>query len=98
MLRISPLPFPIQNEVKGACEILGLDPLHVANEGKLIAIVSTEEAEKILASMLQNSYSHESAIIGEVVADQPGRVFMKTTVGGFHTVDMLAGEQLPRIC
>ena len=89
---------PIQDEVKGACEILGLDPLHVANEGKLIAIVSAEEAEKILASMRQNNRGQESAIIGEVVADQPGRVFMKTTVGGFRIVDMLAGEQLPRIC
>jgi hydrogenase expression/formation protein HypE len=89
---------PIQDEVKGACEILGLDPLHVANEGKLIAIVNAEDAEKIVASMRQNSRGQESAIIGEVVADQPGRVFMKTTVGGFRLVDMLAGEQLPRIC
>ncbi len=89
---------PIQDEVKGACEILGLDPLHVANEGKLIAIVNAEDAEKIVASMRQNSRGQESAIIGEVVADQPGRVFMKTTVGGFRIVDMLAGEQLPRIC
>ena len=89
---------PIQDEVKGACEILGLDPLHVANEGKLIAIVSPEDAEKILVSMRQNAHGPESAMIGEVVADQPGRVFMKTTVGGFRIVDMLAGEQLPRIC
>jgi hydrogenase expression/formation protein HypE len=89
---------PIQDEVKGACEILGLDPLHVANEGKLIAIVAAQDAEKILASMRQNSRGQESAIIGEVVADQPGRVFMKTAVGGFRIVDMLAGEQLPRIC
>ena len=89
---------PIQDEVKGACEILGLDPLHVANEGKLIAIVSPEDAEKILVSMRQNAHGQESAMIGEVVADQPGRVFMKTTVGGFRLVDMLAGEQLPRIC
>ncbi len=89
---------PIQNEVKGACEILGLDPLHVANEGKLIAIVRAEDAEEILASMRKNRRGQESAIIGEVVADQPGRVFMKTTVGGYRVVDMLAGEQLPRIC
>jgi hydrogenase expression/formation protein HypE len=89
---------PIQDEVKGACEILGLDPLHVANEGKLIAIVNAEDAEKIVASMRQNSRGQESSIIGEVVEEQPGRVFMKTTVGGFRIVDMLAGEQLPRIC
>jgi hydrogenase expression/formation protein HypE len=89
---------PVQDEVKGACEILGLDPLHVANEGKLVAIVSAEHANKILANMRQNRRGQESAIIGEVVADRPGRVFMKTTVGGFRIVDMLAGEQLPRIC
>ena len=89
---------PVQDEVKGACEILGLDPLHVANEGKLIAIVSAEHAKRIVANMRQNRRGQESAIIGEVVADQPGRVFMKTTVGGFRIVDMLAGEQLPRIC
>jgi hydrogenase expression/formation protein HypE len=97
-MRIYEDRIPIQDEVKGACEILGLDPLHVANEGKLIAIVSAEDAEKILACMRQNDRGQESAIIGEVVADQPGRVFMKTTVGGFRIVDMLAGEQLPRIC
>jgi hydrogenase expression/formation protein HypE len=89
---------PIQDEVRGACEILGLDPLHVANEGKLIAIVGTEHTEDILAAMRQHRHGLESAIIGEVVADQPGRVFMKTSVGGFRIVDMLAGEQLPRIC
>ena len=89
---------PIQDEVKGACEILGLDPLHVANEGKLIAIVDAMHAEQILAAMRQHRYGEQSAIIGDVTADQPGRVFMKTTVGGFRIVDMLAGEQLPRIC
>lgn len=89
---------PVQDEVKGACEILGLDPLHVANEGKLIAIVSAEQAEKIVASMRQNKHGQESAVIGDVVAEPPGRVLMKTTVGGFRIVEMLAGEQLPRIC
>lgn len=89
---------PVQNEVKGACEILGLDALHVANEGKLIAIVAAGQAEKILASMRENSRGREAAIIGKVVEEQPGRVFMKTIVGGFRVVDMLAGEQLPRIC
>ncbi|HWP57643.1 MAG TPA: hydrogenase expression/formation protein HypE [Candidatus Acidoferrales bacterium] len=89
---------PIQDEVRGACEILGLDPLHVANEGKLIAIVSAKYVDPILASMQQNRHGQQSAIIGEVVADQPGRVLMKTTVGGYRIVDRLAGEQLPRIC
>lgn len=89
---------PIQDEVKGACEILGLDPLHVANEGKLVAVVGREQAEKILASMRKNARGKEATLIGEVVEDHPGRVVMKTAVGGLRIVDMLAGEQLPRIC
>lgn len=89
---------PIQDEVKGACEILGLDPLHVANEGKLVAVVEPVQAEKILASMRQNGRGTEAALIGEVVENHPGRVVMKTGVGGLRIVDMLAGEQLPRIC
>lgn len=89
---------PISEEVKGACEILGLDPLYVANEGKLLAIVAAEEAEKVLAAMRHHSLGREAAIIGEVVADHPGFVTMKTRVGGRRVVDMLSGEQLPRIC
>jgi hydrogenase expression/formation protein HypE len=89
---------PVQEEVKGACEILGLDVLHVANEGKLVAVVAREDAGKVLESMKQNPLGKEAAIIGEVVEDHPGRVMMKTRVGGFRIVDMLAGEQLPRIC
>lgn len=89
---------PIQDEVKGACEILGLDPLHVANEGKLVAVVEPVQAEKILVSMRRNALGGEAMLIGEVVEDHPGRVVMKTSVGGLRIVDMLAGEQLPRIC
>ena len=89
---------PIQDEVKGACEILGLDPLHVANEGKLIAIVAREDAENILQAMRRNPMGQKSEIIGEVVEDHPRMVIMKTRVGGFRVVDMLTGEQLPRIC
>lgn len=89
---------PVQDEVKGACEILGLDPLHVANEGKLIAIVAPQQAREVLANMRQNARGGDAALIGEVVEDHPGRVVMKTSVGGFRIVDMLAGEQLPRIC
>jgi hydrogenase expression/formation protein HypE len=89
---------PVQDEVKGACEILGLDPLHVANEGKLVAVVAPAEAEEILAAMRKNDRGKEAQLIGEVVDDHPGRVVMKTTVGGFRIVDMLSGEQLPRIC
>jgi len=89
---------PISEEVKGACEILGLDPLYVANEGKLIAVVPPSEADVVLAAMRQHSLGKEAAIIGEVVTDHPGFVTMKTRVGGARVVDMLSGEQLPRIC
>jgi len=97
-IRIHEDRIPIQDEVKGACEMLGLDPLHVANEGKLVALVARADAEKILERMRQNPLGREAAIIGEVVDDHPGMVTMKTRVRGFRVVDMLAGEQLPRIC
>ena len=89
---------PISEEVKGACEILGLDPLYVANEGKLIAIVPAAEAEAALAAMRRHSLGKEAAVIGEVTAEHPGFVVMRTRVGGRRVVDMLSGEQLPRIC
>ena len=89
---------PIGEEVKGACEILGLDPLYVANEGKLLAIVPPGQAERILAAMRAHPLGRDAAIIGEVTADHPGFVLMKTRVGGTRVVDMLSGEQLPRIC
>ncbi|MGH8092203.1 MAG: hydrogenase expression/formation protein HypE [Chthoniobacterales bacterium] len=89
---------PISEDVKGACEILGLDPLYVANEGKLIAIVSPQDAEAALAAMRGHSLGKEAAIIGEIATDHPGFVVMKTRVGGTRIVDMLSGEQLPRIC
>ncbi|HEY1771297.1 MAG TPA: hydrogenase expression/formation protein HypE [Chthoniobacterales bacterium] len=89
---------PISEEVKGACEILGLDPLYVANEGKLIAIVPRGDAENVLAAMRGHSLGKDAAIIGEIVAEHRGFVVMKTRVGGMRAVDMLSGEQLPRIC
>ncbi|MDQ6913805.1 MAG: hydrogenase expression/formation protein HypE [Verrucomicrobiota bacterium] len=89
---------PISEEVKGACEILGLDPLYVANEGKLLAIVSQEDADRVLTSMRKHSLGEKAAIIGEVTDAHPGFVTMKTRVGGTRVVDMLSGEQLPRIC
>lgn len=89
---------PVREEVKGACEILGLDPLYVANEGKLIAIVAGEIAESLVARMKQNPYGREACIIGEVKAEPRGIVAMVTGFGGTRIVDMLAGEQLPRIC
>jgi hydrogenase expression/formation protein HypE len=89
---------PLREGVEGACELLGLDPLYLANEGKLIAIVAPEDSENVLACMKANPYGRDAAIIGSVVADNPGRVFMKTGIGGTRILDMLAGEQLPRIC
>jgi hydrogenase expression/formation protein HypE len=89
---------PIQDEVKGACEILGMDPLYVANEGKLVAFVAPEDAEKVLQAMRSNPLGKESQIIGEVVAEPIGIVILKTRIGGKRVVDMLSGEQLPRIC
>lgn len=89
---------PISEEVKGACEILGLDPLYVANEGKLIAVVPPAATQNVLAAMRAHSLGGGAAIIGEVVSDHPGFVTMKTRVGGMRVVDMLSGEQLPRIC
>ena len=89
---------PIREEVKGACEILGIDPLYVANEGKLIAIVGRAEAEKVLECMQGHQSGKEAQIIGEVVADHPRMVVMRTGIGGTRIVDLMMGEQLPRIC
>jgi hydrogenase expression/formation protein HypE len=89
---------PIGEEVKGACEILGLDPLYVANEGKLVAVVAPEDAEQVLDAMRAHPLGRTAAIIGEVTAEHPAFVLMKTRVGGTRVVDMLSGEQLPRIC
>ena len=88
----------MQEKVKGACEILGLDPLYVANEGKLVAIVSADLAEPLVVRMRQNRYGAEACIIGAVKAAPGGIVSMRTGFGGTRIVDMLVGEQLPRIC
>jgi hydrogenase expression/formation protein HypE len=89
---------PAREEVKGACEILGLDPLYVANEGKLVAIVAPDAADAVLARMKDNLYGRDACIIGEVVEEPRGIVAMRTGFGGTRIVDMLVGEQLPRIC
>ena len=88
----------IRDEVQGACEMLGLDPLYVANEGKLVAIVAPEDAHAVLAAMRRNPNGAEAAIAGTVVADHPGMVTVKTAFGTTRVVDMLPGDQLPRIC
>jgi len=88
----------VREEVKGACEILGLDPLYVANEGKLVAIVSADLAEALVTRMKQHPYGVDACIIGEVKTEPCGIVSMHTAFGGTRIVDMLAGVQLPRIC
>jgi hydrogenase expression/formation protein HypE len=89
---------PVREEVRGACELLGLDPLYVANEGKLVAIVAPEAADDVLAAMRRNSLGEEAAIIGMVLEGHPGLVTMKTAFGSSRIVDLLPGDQLPRIC
>jgi hydrogenase expression/formation protein HypE len=89
---------PVKEEVRAACELLGLDPIYVANEGKLVAIVDPGDADKILARMKKNRYGRDATIIGEVTSEHPGKVVMKTKLGPSRIVDMLSGELLPRIC
>jgi hydrogenase expression/formation protein HypE len=89
---------PVRDTVRGACEILGLDPLYVANEGKLLAVVAADVADAVLERMRQNPLGREARVIGDVVSDHPGLVLMKTEIGGTRVVDTLFGEQLPRIC
>ena len=85
-------------EVAGVCELLGFDPLYVANEGKLLAFMPAAESEAVLSAMRRDPHGQEACIIGTVTADHPGQVILETRVGGRRSVDMLTGEQLPRIC
>lgn len=89
---------PLRPEVRGACEMLGLDPLYVACEGKLIAVVPPEDADRTLAAMRAHPLGRDAAAVGEVVADHPGMVVLRSRVGGKRVVALLNGEQLPRIC
>jgi hydrogenase expression/formation protein HypE len=89
---------PVHGEVRGACEILGLDPLTIANEGKLLAIVAHDKAGVALEAMRNHPLGREAAIIGSVQADPPGMVFLRTDIGGMRVLDMLVGDPLPRIC
>lgn len=89
---------PVHPEVGAACEMLGFDPLYIANEGKLVTMVAHEDAESILKAMKATRYGEGAVIIGKVTAEPPGRVLLKTALGSTRVVDMLAGEMLPRIC
>jgi hydrogenase expression/formation protein HypE len=97
-LRLREADLPVRPAVAGACDLLGFDPLYVANEGKLLAFVPADAAAAVLSAMREDVNGREACLIGEVVDDHPGRVYMETRIGGERMVDMLTGEQLPRIC
>lgn len=89
---------PVRDEVQGICELLGLDPLYLANEGELVAVVPPHAADRVLEAMRGHPYGKASVVIGQVLSDHPGRVIMKTTLGAHRLVEMAIGEILPRIC
>ncbi|MBW1649132.1 MAG: hydrogenase expression/formation protein HypE [Deltaproteobacteria bacterium] len=89
---------PVKKEAAGICEMLGLDPLYIANEGKFIIFVVKQDADKILAEIKRDKLGQDAVIIGEAVLDHPGKVIMETKIGGTRIIDMPLGEQLPRIC
>ena len=97
-IKIDEQSLPVRGAVQGICELLGFDPLYIANEGKLIAFVPEKYARKALELIQQDEFGKDAVIIGEVTKEDPGRVFLKTRIGGLRIIDMLTGEQLPRIC
>jgi hydrogenase expression/formation protein HypE len=97
-IHIDEARIPIKSDVAALCELLGFDPLYIANEGKLVAFVSPDHADALLAVLREDPLGKDACIIGEVVQEPAGRVILKTRIGGTRIVDMLTGEQLPRIC
>lgn len=97
-IEIKEAQIPMNDEVRGACEILGLDPLYVANEGKMIAIVPPDAAARVLDTMRSHQLGEKAAIIGQATSEHRGTVVLESKIGGSRVVDMLSGEQLPRIC
>jgi hydrogenase expression/formation protein HypE len=97
-IRIGEERIPVHEAVQGACEMLGFDPLYIANEGKLVAMVAAEDADWVIQAMRGNPYGKEAVVIGEICAKHPGRVVMKTCLGASRIIDMLVGDPLPRIC
>jgi hydrogenase expression/formation protein HypE len=97
-IRIVEEAMPVKKEVAGICELLGFDPLYLANEGKLLAFVAPHNADRILEAIRADVFGKDAAVIGEVIDGRPGQVVMHTRIGGQRIVDMLTGEQLPRIC
>jgi hydrogenase expression/formation protein HypE len=88
----------VKPKVRAFCELLGFDPLYVANEGKVVMVTDRDSAEKVLAVMKNNEFGHDARIIGEITGAYPGNAWVNTGIGGKRILDMLAGEQLPRIC
>ncbi len=97
-IKISENNLPISSQVKAVCEILGLDPLYIANEGKVLVFVDPAQVEKTLRLMRKHRYGKDACVIGEVVEEPKGKVYLDTVIGSQRMIDMLAGEQLPRIC
>jgi hydrogenase expression/formation protein HypE len=97
-VRLDEVAIPLQPAVRAACDLLGLDPLYVACEGRVVAVVPSEDADRLVAAMRAHPKARDAAIVGEVVADHPRTVVMHTRIGGERIVSLLAGEQLPRIC
>jgi hydrogenase expression/formation protein HypE len=89
---------PVRESVMGFCELLGFDPLYIANEGKVVMIIGKNDVDNVLNELRKDPLGKDSAVIGEIVADHPGKVVLETEVGGKRIVDMLSGAQLPRIC
>ncbi|MBW4629533.1 MAG: hydrogenase expression/formation protein HypE [Brasilonema octagenarum HA4186-MV1] len=97
-IRLDEQSIPVREEVKGVCELLGLDPLYLANEGKFVVVVGRENADTVVSAMKSHPAGKDACIIGEVIPSPSGVVFLKTAFGAERIVDMLVGEQLPRIC
>jgi hydrogenase expression/formation protein HypE len=97
-IEIDESKIPVKDAVRTACELLGFDPLYVANEGKMIAIVARDDADRVLTAIRANRYGADAAIIGEVTTEHKSRVVLRTALGARRIVDMLSGELLPRIC
>jgi hydrogenase expression/formation protein HypE len=97
-MQIDEAAIPVLEEVRGACEILGLDPLYLANEGKCLAVVAREIAQEVLQAMKDHPLGRQARIIGTVVPDSPGRVVVRSRVGGARILEMLRGDPMPRIC
>jgi hydrogenase expression/formation protein HypE len=97
-IEIDESALPVNENVRGMCELLGFDPLYVANEGKVVLVIGKEDADKVLETLKKNVLGKNAAIIGEIVGEHKGKAWMTTGIGGRRIIDMLAGEQLPRIC